>query len=88
MPADLTELITWRDAAACRDMTEVDFFPSPEDAVGISKARDVCSTCPVADQCLEYALETRQTDGIWGGHTTKERSKLRRLWLEEIRRAS
>ncbi|HKX74223.1 MAG TPA: WhiB family transcriptional regulator [Acidimicrobiia bacterium] len=87
MPVELTELISWRDLAACRDLVDVDFFPSPEDTAAISRAKEVCSTCPVAAECLEYALETRQSDGIWGGHTTKERAKLRRQWLE-IRQAS
>jgi WhiB family redox-sensing transcriptional regulator len=48
----------------------------------------VCATCPVADICLSWAIETNQTEGIWGGHTPKERRKIRRTWLEEIQRAS
>jgi WhiB family redox-sensing transcriptional regulator len=82
-----TEIATWRDAAACKDST-VDFFPNPEDVAGISAAKEICSTCPVANECLTYAIETRQGEGIWGGHTPKERVKIRRKWAEQIRRAS
>lgn len=82
------ELTSWRDDAACAATPEVDFFPSPEDVAGISAAKEVCATCPVADDCLSYAIETRQAEGIWGGHTPKERVKLRRKWAETIRRAS
>ncbi len=88
MPTELTDLITWRDLAACRDMVEVDFFPFPEDTAGIGRAKEVCASCPVTAECLDYALETRQIDGIWGGHTSTERAKLRRQWLQETRKAS
>jgi hypothetical protein len=42
----------------------------------------------VADDCLTWAIEANQNDGIWGGHTPAERRAVRRRWLEEIRRAS
>jgi WhiB family redox-sensing transcriptional regulator len=85
---DLT-ITPWREAAACvpvRD--EVDFFPDKEDLAGIFRAKAICATCPVADVCLSWAVETNQSEGVWGGHTAKERRRLRRTWLEEIRKAS
>lgn len=86
--SDLT-LISWREAAACLDAgDEVSFFPDKEDVEGIAKAKAVCATCPVADECLTWAITTNQSEGIWGGHTPKERRALRRRWLEEIRKAS
>lgn len=86
---DLT-VTPWREAAACLDVSpaEVNFFPDKEDLGAIVKAKVVCATCPVADECLSWAIETNQSEGIWGGHTAKERRKLRRHWLEEIRKAS
>jgi len=78
----------WREAAACADSPGIEFFPDPADVAAISAAKEVCAGCPVADECLSYAIETNQTDGIWGGHTPKERRTIRRRWLEEIRRAS
>ena len=82
---ELTEPLTWRDGSACRERPDVDFFPFPEDVQAISRAKDVCVICPVAEECLMYAIETRQADGVWGGHTPKERTKLRRKWMEDIR---
>jgi WhiB family redox-sensing transcriptional regulator len=82
-----TELVSWRDDAACKD-SEIDFFPNPEDVSAISAAKEICSTCPVADECLTYAIDTRQGEGVWGGHTAKERVKIRRKWAEQVRRAS
>lgn len=79
----------WREAAACLDAPEdVSFFPDKEDFAGIVKAKAICATCPVADQCLTWSIETNQSEGIWGGHTAKERRKLRRSWLEETKKAS
>ena len=85
---DLT-VTPWREAAACLAVTdEVSFFPSKEDLVGIARSKAVCSTCPVADECLTWAIESNQSEGIWGGHTPKERRAIRRRWLEEIKKAS
>ncbi len=80
----------WREGAACLrlDEGEVNFFPDPEDVAAIATAKAVCATCPVAEECLAYAIETNQSEGIWGGTTPKERARLRRRWLEQIRRAS
>ena len=89
MPVIDLVVTPWREAAACLDVQDqVSFFPDKEDAVAIARAKAVCSGCPVADECLSWALETNQTEGIWGGHTAKERKGLRRRWIEEIRKAS
>lgn len=54
----------------------------PETGGGLGEARvakKFCSQCPVQTECLTFAMETNQTDGIWGGLTPKERSRLRGL---------
>ncbi len=85
---DLT-VTPWREAAACLEVeNQVSFFPDREDLAGIAKAKAVCATCPVASDCLTWAIETNQSEGIWGGHTSRERRVVRRRWMEEIRRAS
>lgn len=90
MTSEIHELYVdhWREAAACVTVQDVDFFPDPTDLSAISVAKALCATCPVAGECLTWAIETNQTEGIWGGHTPTERRSLRRRWLEEIRRAS
>jgi len=85
---DLT-VTPWREAASCASLTdEVSFFPDAEDIAAISRAKAVCATCPVASECLSWAIETNQGEGIWGGHTPKERRAIRRRWIEEIQKAS
>ena len=84
---DLT-VTPWREAASCLDVPpDVTFFPDKEDVGAISKAKAICATCPVADECLSWAIDTNQSEGVWGGHTAKERRAIRR-WLEEIQKAS
>ncbi len=36
----------------------------------------VCSTCPVRESCLEYALGYREKEGVWGGATERERRRI------------
>jgi WhiB family transcriptional regulator, redox-sensing transcriptional regulator len=77
----------WREGAACADRPEVDFFAGPDRKAEIVRAKAVCASCPVADDCLAFGIETNQPDGIWGGYTSKERIAIRRRWREDLRRA-
>ncbi len=78
--------IRWREGAACRDLDTNTFFPETDE--GAEFALAVCATCPVREQCLEFALATRQDDGVWGGMTETERRRLRRRRREAARRAA
>ena len=78
----------WREGAACADRPEIDFFAPSEDGEEVRRAKTICASCPVLDDCLAFAIETNQPDGIWGGHTAKERVRIRRQWLQRLRRAS
>ncbi len=74
----------WRDLATCRFADVEMFFPigdSDEAEEAVTAAKAMCRTCPVRIACLEFALETRQVDGIWGGTTEDERRRLRRGWV-------
>lgn len=82
------EFENWREGAACFDQTGFDFFPAPEDTIGIERVKAICRICPVADDCAAFAIETNQTEGVWGGMTQAERVKLRRRWLQDLREAS
>ena len=60
--------------AACKGADTAVFFPVSEN--GGAEAKAICAGCPVAAQCLEYAIETHQPDGVWGGLTAVERHRL------------
>jgi WhiB family redox-sensing transcriptional regulator len=74
----------WRQDAACRDLDTAVFFPDTEEEVAAALA--VCAACPVREACLEFALVTRQDDGVWGGMTETERRRVRRRRQEAARR--
>lgn len=84
------DLVTdWRRRAACTGLPNSAFFPvDAADTATIAQAKTVCETCPVSAQCLEYAFETNQRAGIWGGTTEDERRSLRRKWLTTRRRSA
>lgn len=42
-----------------------------------------CAGCPVINQCLTYALENREDEGVWGGTTPKQRRNLLRRQARE-----
>ena len=87
----LTTTITtdWRDLAACRDSEPSLFFPVGTTGPAVDQidaAIAICSTCSVQEDCLQYALETNQESGVWGGYAEDDRRRLRKRWLAERRR--
>lgn len=72
---------TWRTRAICRDTDPDLFFPvgtTGQALVQIARAKEVCGECPVKTDCLDYALETNQDSGIWGGLDEEQRRNIRR----------
>ena len=72
---------TWRSRAICRDTDPDLFFPigtTGQALVQIDRAKEVCDMCPVKTDCLDYALETNQDSGIWGGLDEEQRRNIRR----------
>jgi WhiB family redox-sensing transcriptional regulator len=66
----------WQDQANCRGVDPDLFFP--ERGASAREAKEVCRSCTVSLDCLEYALVTGEKFGIWGGATERERRRLRR----------
>ena len=79
--------VPWFPHAACRDRTDVDWFPEPNEDAAPAKA--VCRTCPHQIECLTYALSPGHLGsvGVLGGTTERERRSMRRRTIAE-RRAS
>ncbi|KAB1146775.1 WhiB family transcriptional regulator [Streptomyces luteolifulvus] len=71
----------WRATAACLDEDPELFFPNGTSGpwlIQIEDAKAVCRRCPVVEACLQYALQGRIPEGIFGGLTGDERASLNR----------
>jgi WhiB family redox-sensing transcriptional regulator len=69
----------WRHRARCRDLDPEMFFPVGTTglaAAQIQAAKAVCALCPVRGECLQWALDTAQEAGVWGGLSEEERRDL------------
>lgn len=68
------------DDVPCKNFPDA-FFPDSgaqgyQDSVS---AKGLCSGCPIIEQCLRFALNTDEPNGIWGGKTPAERRALKGL---------
>lgn len=71
----------WQHQAACRDEDPELFWPIGNTGpalVQIEQAKAACRRCPVIAHCGQWALETNQDAGVWGGLSEDERRALRR----------
>lgn len=69
----------WMLDASCRRMNPDLWFPARgAHMADTAAAKAVCATCPVRDDCLDYAQREQIHHGIWGGYAPKERLALRR----------
>lgn len=67
------QLDGWVKAIAATSPPAV-FFPV--DGAGVDRARAICATCPVVNDCLEYALSEHIDHGVWGGCSERERRRI------------
>lgn len=80
---DFSNLPAWMDDGACKHHPHPEWwFPTVGEghAHVTWKAIEICQSCPVREQCLEYAVTTHQNHGIWGGMFERQRRKVRREW--------
>jgi WhiB family transcriptional regulator, redox-sensing transcriptional regulator len=81
LPGPVADLWDWQLRGSCRGEDSALFF-HPEGERGSSResrdaaAKQVCAGCPVAMECLKYALATREPYGVWGGLSESERAEI------------
>lgn len=64
----------WMNHAACAGRGNRRFYADDENLQ--LAALSVCATCPVQQDCLNYALDGEERFGVWGGLTAKQRNQL------------
>lgn len=55
-----------------------DGYSSSAKRVYEMEAKAICRGCPVASQCLQFALDKGRVHGVWGGLGEDERMPLHR----------
>jgi WhiB family redox-sensing transcriptional regulator len=72
----------WQKRAACRGVGTEVFFPDRYHSA--EEAKELCASCPVAAECLAFAMTPTPgaslpgTFGVWGGLSHQQRRLLRR----------
>jgi WhiB family redox-sensing transcriptional regulator len=64
----------WQFQGHCKPEDDKIFFSELPSKV--TKAKAICSTCPVQKQCLDFAISNNIEEGIFGGFTFDERKSL------------
>jgi WhiB family transcriptional regulator, redox-sensing transcriptional regulator len=81
LPKPLLDTWQWQHLGACKDLPS-EFFFHPDGERGARRrnreirAKAVCSTCPVLQQCRKHALSIQEPYGIWGGLSEDDRLEI------------
>ena len=78
--------LEWYEQAACAGQPSALFFPGDPDRRGghqdYKPGQKFCAVCPVAKECLAYALASEKPGerraGLWGGMTPRDRDRYAR----------
>lgn len=78
VPAEEVQWMLW---GACNDYDPELWFPRRD--AEAKWAKKICVRCPVLAQCRIWALEKRETVGVWGGLSQGERWE---IWNQRKRK--
>ena len=71
--------LDWLDRAACAGIDSRAFFANGCHArAQVHAAQQVCNTCPVQAECRDWAIQTGERNGVWGGMSQQELRRTRR----------
>lgn len=82
LPVPVIENWEWQEQGNCHGIEDPEIFFLPygiratKKKEAEDKAKAICEGCPVIQQCLQFALDTRETYGVWGGTTPEERQEM------------
>lgn len=75
--------LAWQDDAACKGIGLELFFAEKTEEGLLRDAKRICNGdgridgCPVREQCLDYAMDTHEQFGVYGGLSPRQRARLR-----------
>ena len=73
---EIVEQPRWEAEAACRSHPTAWWF-QPDEPESV-EAFLICQECPVAEECLTFALDHPALVGIWAATSSVDRVRLRR----------
>ncbi len=90
LPVPVTDIWDWQMRGACRGMDSAFFFHpegerGPARANREARAKQVCRTCPVLEECRRHALAVHEPYGVWGGLSEAERDEIIRGRTRRLR---
>lgn len=83
------DISDWRDRGACISADPDLFFPISSTGASCrqeTRAKAVCARCEVRPECLQFALDSHQVHGVWGGLGEAELARVRRSRQRAYRR--
>lgn len=79
-PRPLMEDWTWQVRGSCRQLAPEVFFPEDSGRSGLrareEHAKQICRGCPVLGDCRDHALATRESHGVWGAMSARDRQRV------------
>jgi WhiB family redox-sensing transcriptional regulator len=71
----------WHLRARCRGVSPDYFYGADNESRDLrvrreQQAKQICRSCPVLGHCRSYAVNSRESFGIWGALTPRERQRL------------
>lgn len=82
----------WMIDAKCRGITATSlFYPDRSNdqvmqAKAVCKGEDGSKPCPVLQECFDYAMDTEEKFGVWGGTSERERRRIKKARLAQSAR--
>jgi WhiB family redox-sensing transcriptional regulator len=70
----------WHTSGACNGSDPDAWFPDSRATATAAIAQRICHTCPVMDECADWAINTREAWGVWGATTESDRKA---IWRQE-----
>ena len=81
LPAPMIKNYEWQQRGNCVGVDTNVFFPESS-LRGIKKiaayeeAKKYCRSCEVVSECLQFALDTKEPYGVYGGLSEEERNRV------------
>lgn len=76
-PLEMLNIQRWMKDAACKGNTEANWFPEHGVSKAVHLAYRICEQCAVKEECLNYAVQYPDLQGIWGGKSPRQRRHIR-----------